>query len=236
MRKIILSLFLGTALMVGAKCPKGQFSLRPMAGVVVTTLNGGDVEDYYHHKLGFTAGLDAEYGLTENIGLSIGALYAQQGAKIDGSASIIAEDNINDYWIDTKVKGKLRLDYIQFPLMVNFNVPQLRGLSLKTGVQLGVNVKSHMTADLDVYSYTYDKSKPGMQPTIDYGDASVDEKPEVANFDFGIPFAIAYEYKWLVLEARYSFGLNKIYRSEMPENVRNRSLSFTVGCRLPLSK
>lgn len=236
MRNILLSLFLGTALMAAAKCPKGYFTLRPMAGVVVTTFSGADIEDFYHNKLGFTAGLDAEYGLTENIGLSIGALYSQQGAKEDGAFTIFSEDEIYDYWIETKAKGKCKLDYIQFPMMLTFNIPQLKGLSLKTGVQLGVNVKSRMTADIDVSSFAYEKSNHSMKPIINSVSESIDEKVEASKFDFGIPFAVTFEHKWLVVEARYCFGLNKIDRSEMPENVRNRSLSFTVGCRLPLSK
>jgi hypothetical protein len=50
----------------------------------------------------------------------------------------------------------------------------------------------------------------------------------------GIPVGLSYEYKNVVLDARYYFGLTKIDNTENPEDVRNRYFSVTLGYRFHL--
>ena len=52
--------------------------------------------------------------------------------------------------------------------------------------------------------------------------------------DFGIPVGLSYEYKNVVLDARYYFGLTKIDKTENHEDCHNRYLSFTLGYRFHL--
>ena len=59
----------------------GEFSLRPMAGINVSDISGClDIESF-DEKKGFTGGVEAEVGLTPWLGISLGVLYSQQGAK-----------------------------------------------------------------------------------------------------------------------------------------------------------
>ena len=52
--------------------------------------------------------------------------------------------------------------------------------------------------------------------------------------DFGIPVGLSYEYKNIMLDARYYFGLTKIDKTENPDTAKNRYLSITLGYRFGL--
>jgi hypothetical protein len=52
--------------------------------------------------------------------------------------------------------------------------------------------------------------------------------------DVGFPIGLSYEYKNVVLDARYYFGLTKIDKTEDAEDCRNRMLSITLGYRFKL--
>lgn len=63
---------------------KGLFSVKPMAGVSVSTFSGSATGDVYHLIVRPTGGLELEYGATEWLGVSLGISYSQLGAKVDG--------------------------------------------------------------------------------------------------------------------------------------------------------
>jgi hypothetical protein len=52
--------------------------------------------------------------------------------------------------------------------------------------------------------------------------------------DFGIPLGLSYEYKNIVLDARYYFGLTKIDKTDDPDSARNQYLSITLGYKFNL--
>ena len=53
----------------------GQVTLKPMAGVNLATLTGLEENKM---RVGLVAGVEAEYGVAENFGVSLGALYSMQ--------------------------------------------------------------------------------------------------------------------------------------------------------------
>lgn len=67
----------------------GEFSLKPMVGINVSDITTNE-DVIYKSKVGFTGGLEAEYGVTPWLGVSLGAFYSQQGAKYE--ASILEKD------------------------------------------------------------------------------------------------------------------------------------------------
>ena len=76
MKKIVfLAAFVCCTAVVTAQNLQGKFSLKPMAGINLTGVNGGVISDFYHNKVRFTAGLEAEYGITPWLGISLGAIY-----------------------------------------------------------------------------------------------------------------------------------------------------------------
>jgi hypothetical protein len=141
MKKLILTLLSGMLpVIIFAQNPKGSFSLTPMAGINVTGLSGATT-DIYKYKVRMTAGVEAEYGVNDWLGLSLGAFYSQQGAKIDFSSFSVAPDENGIEYCYTKEKyGKLHCDYLNFPLLANIYFPKIRGLAFKIGMQMGVLV------------------------------------------------------------------------------------------------
>lgn len=89
----------------------GEISIAPTFG-----LNWASITKLSHtkNKIGIAIGANAEYGFTDNIGLSVGMLFSQQGSKF-------------------KRSGKYRLDYLTFPLLANCYV--MDGLAIKAGLQ-----------------------------------------------------------------------------------------------------
>ena len=223
------------ATMAQTQNEKGLFSIRPMAGVNLSTFSGGFSEDFYHMKSGLAIGMEAEYGASKSFGLSLGAFYSQMGAKVDGTLAAMAVNDEYMIYIESKNKGKVTCNYITLPLMANFYVPAVKGLALKVGAQMGILASSRMKADVDATIESYLKNDPTVIPTTTHELTTVDQDTECKALDFGIPFGMSYEHKNVIIDLRYYFGLTKIDNSAANrEDIRNRYLTLTLGYRLPL--
>ena len=186
----------------------GKLSIRPMVGVNLSDFGNASI-DMYKMKVGLTGGAELEYGLNPWLGLSIGLMYSQQGAKIDGSIdAMVADDNGNIWLTKTQMNGKLKCDYLNLPLMANVYIPAIKGLAFKAGVDGAKlnQISSYSTSITDVCK----------------------------SVDFGIPLGLSYEYKNVVLDARYFFGLTKIDKTDNPDSARNQYLSITLGYKFNL--
>ncbi len=164
-RTLLLAAFVCCIASVNAQNPKGKFSIKPMAGINVTGLSGG-THDLYHYKVRFTAGLEAEYGMNDWMGVSLGVIYSQQGANVDGSfRTVITDTQGKNYMSLIKMDGKLHSEYINIPLLANFYIPLVKGLAVKTGVQLGFLVGSKLeatsiVATQEIPNYGTDQLRP----------------------------------------------------------------------------
>ena len=228
MKKLfLLAAFVSCMAGVNAQNPKGKFSIKPMAGINVTGLSGG-ISDMYHYKVRFTAGVEAEYGVNDWLGVSLGAVYSQQGAKVD----YFYDTYGSEYYTATE-RGKVHAEYINVPLLANFYIPGVKGLAVKTGVQLGFCVDSEFYISITPhanYGVTTDPSIMSQTPSGGFKSGQDFAK----SIDFGIPVGLSYEYKNVVLDARYYFGLTKIDKTTYLEDFRNRYFSFTLGYRFHL--
>ena len=249
MKKRLIFMMVCCATMATAQTGKGMFSIKPMAGINVSTFSGGIVSDMYHTKVGLTAGMEAEYGINNWLGLSLGIVYSQQGAKADGSLSYLITDNATarTHLMVTKNEGKVHCDYLNLPLLANFHIPALRGLTLKTGIQMGILVKSQMNLSTDAAifydyvtsaSYNYEPHYWNLQDA-NAGDSHFSHYESnmsdiCKSIDVGIPIGLSYEYKNVVLDVRYCFGLTKNDNTQEPEDTRNRTFSVTLGYRFNL--
>ena len=201
---IILTMLL-TTLSAMAQREEGDFLVQPRVGMNIATLSDADKSIVDLHF-----GVEAEYMVSDQLSLSVGALVSNQGAKYD----IFDEDNgRNNYKVD--------LDYVQVPLMASYYV--LPGLAVKAGVQPGFKMRAkakldNATVDLDEL-YTMDRMLTG-------------EDVKVSTFDLSIPVGISYEYKNVVLDARYNWGLLKVLN--VGDAFYNRALMLTLGYKLQL--
>lgn len=63
------------------------------------------------------------------------------------------------------------------------------------------------------------------------GNFDIDELCE--KFSFSIPVGLSYEYKDFIFDARYNFGLTKVFKEMLGNgDVRNNVMQFTVGYRI----
>ncbi len=150
-KHLLLAAFVCCVASVSAQNPKGTFSIKPMAGINVTGLSGGN-SGLYKNKVGFTAGVEAEYGVNDWLGVSLGALYSQQGAKIDKFEQQRVNQAQGDFDVVTKVDGKLKSQYLNLPLLVNAYIPGVKGLAVKAGIQVGFCLSSDSESTTEIYA------------------------------------------------------------------------------------
>ena len=108
--------------------------------------------------------------------------------------------------------------YCAVPLTANYYV--LPGLALKAGLQPAYRVKTNMKADGQ--KYDLDKALD-----ILFHDTDV----KMNKFDFSIPVGLSYEYNGITLDARYNFGVTKMF-SGVDDSARNQVITITLGYKL----
>ena len=115
MKKLLMIVAMMVAtLSANAQNEVGQVTLKPMVGMTLATITDFD---NVKMKAGLVAGVEAEYGISENFGITGGVLYSMQGCK--------AKEG----------DGKMKLDYINVPILANYYV--IPGLAIKAGIQPG---------------------------------------------------------------------------------------------------
>ncbi len=103
-----------------------------------------------------------------------------------------------------------KLDYINIPILANVYV--VKNLAVKVGVQPAFNVNSKAKAS--------------------QGDSSVQGSIEgIKTFDFSIPVGLSYEYKNIVIDGRYNFGLTKVSKYA---DSKNSVFQLTLGYKLDI--
>lgn len=221
-----------------AQSNKGGFSVKPMAGINISNFAGG-TDGLYKSKVGFTGGVEMEYGVNEWLGLSLGALYSQQGAKMEGSFQMMYDNNGKNETVLVSTKGKVKGDYLNLPLIANIYIPAVKGLSVKAGLQLGILMHDRLE-ETDIIVLVREPTSNPYEMTladpnqVQVSESYVSKNDVLKSIDLGIPVGLSYEYSNIVLDARYYFGLTKIDNTPEPEDVRNRHFSITLGYRFHL--
>lgn len=147
MKKILLSTIMAFAsLAIYAQSSVGSIKFTPSVGITVANVTNSE-SDY---KVGFIAGADALYQVTDVIGLSGGLFYSQQGCKEEMEGITVSLAN----------------DYLNIPLMVNAYVAP--NFALKLGIQpsillsADIKAKSGLSVSVDAKDYykSFDLSLP----------------------------------------------------------------------------
>ncbi|MBQ9229667.1 MAG: PorT family protein [Prevotella sp.] len=147
MNKIIMiATFLSLTSSIKAQQETGKWALTPRVGINSSNVSVGNLwtefEKSYSakHKWDFVGGLDAEYLAGQQVGISIGAFYSNEGYTYG---------NVEDLGKVTQT-----LHFLNIPILVNFYIEPniLPGLALKAGVQLGYLLKAKMDDHLGDYT------------------------------------------------------------------------------------
>lgn len=152
-------------------------------------------------RVGLVAGVEGEYQVSDIFSISAGALYSMQGAKSTVSAFGLSKTTTT------------KLDYINVPIMANVYV--VKGLAVKLGIQPGFKVSS--------------TEKTVGNTSFASGSVSSDIKAQ--SVDFSIPVGISYEYSNFQLDARYNWGLTKVFENGKD---KNSVFQITLGYKFDL--
>lgn len=152
-------------------------------------------------RVGLVAGVEGEYQVSDIFSISAGALYSMQGAKSTVSA------------LGQSATATTKLDYINVPIMANVYV--VKGLAVKLGIQPGFKVSS--------------TEKTVGNTSFASGSVSGDIKAQ--SVDFSIPVGVSYEYSNFQLDARYNWGLTKVFENGKS---KNSVFQITLGYKFDL--
>ena len=152
-------------------------------------------------RVGLVAGVEGEYQVSDIFSISAGALYSMQGAKKTVSA------------LGQSATTTTKLDYINVPIMANVYV--VKGLAVKLGIQPGFKVSSTEKTVGNTF----------------FGSGSVSRDIKAQSVDFSIPVGISYEYSNFQLDARYNWGLTKVFENGKD---KNSVFQITLGYKFDL--
>ena len=185
-------------LMSNAQSEVGSLNIQPKIGLNIATMPAGDAKS----RKAFAAGVEAEYFVHQNLSLSVGAIYSQQGfrdSKEIGITDMAAPD----------ADCNLILDYINIPIMANIYASN--GLAVKTGIQPGFRTRSRFKLTADGTTINADNF--------------------TRDFDRAIPLGVSYEFNNLQFDIRYNIGITNATRDIYTEsgNAKNRVVQISLG-------
>ncbi|TBW25763.1 porin family protein [Gramella sp. KN1008] len=199
MKKLILATAVIFGVFYSAHSQTTHFGFK--AGVNFASIGGEDVDEF-DGRTGFHAGILAEFMITEQFGIQPELLYSMQGAESEYSESGITE------------KGKIKLDYINIPLLAKYYVTP--ALNFQLGPQLGFLINSEGEYEVSFQGET-------MSETID-----LDE--EVKNIDFGISGGLGYKLNsGIFFNGRYTLGIIDINEENEFDGDGNQNNVFQLS-------
>jgi len=172
------------------------------------------------NKVGFTIGAEGQYQFTSVVGLSLGVFYTQEGAAYNTKGHYSDFDGVK---VSIKDDLKIHLNCITVPVLANVYV--WKGLALKAGLQpefaIGKKTKGDVTMEFEGQAF-----KP------------MSSDADIKSFSLSLPIGISYEYKHVVADLRYSFGLTDLHKNKDAgiggnSSAHNRVLTFTLGYKFP---
>lgn len=170
-----------------AQVEAGHCYIQPQAGVTFAKCSGdGRTTDM---KTGFVGGLEFGYQYTEQFGVSLGALYAMQGAV--GAT-------------DSALPGKKwSYDYLNVPVL--FQYSPIEFLSLKAGVQPGFLLSSKFEGEKKDGTKSFDFAIPVgvsfefsnfvIDARYNIGVTSVEEESSISLTNKAIQITLGYKFQ-----------------------------------------
>ena len=127
---MMIAAMMVAVLSANAQNEVGQVTLQPKVGINIANMTGDTWVDK-KAKVGLVAGVEAEYGISENFGLAFGALYSMEGCKLKTTG------------MDKSLS--VNLDYINIPILAQFYAA--KGFAIKAGIQPAFNVRHKASYD-----------------------------------------------------------------------------------------
>lgn len=213
MKKSILFLVMIAVTMTAqAQYEEGDLTIQPRVGVTFSTISGSDLlSDDAKMKTNLTYGFELEYFLMDKLSVAGGLLFTNQGYKFDYS------EIVNPSVVHNNT-AKFDNYYATIPITLNYYL--VEGLAIKAGVQPAFRVKTRLnTGD----------EKLDLDKTLDF--LFPNQDVTLNKFDLSIPVGFSYEYNHITFDARYNFGLIKLFKG-IDGSSHNRVITLTLGYKL----
>ena len=176
------------------------------AGVNFAKLTGDNLEDA-DGRTGFHIGGLAEFLLTEKFSVQPEIIYSQQGLQS------------KEEELGVEVEQKLKLDYINIPVMAKFYVTE--GLSVEAGPQIGFNTTAEVETELS-----------GSDSNDEFLEGTTDVSDSVTGTDISLGLGAGYRLSsGIFFQARYMFGVSNVDDADdfIGDSLTNSVLSFSAG-------
>ncbi|WP_449536176.1 porin family protein [Flavobacterium agrisoli] len=179
-------------------------------GVNLSNLYQSDADDE-NVLVGFNAGLYAKLPISDNIAFQPELLYTTKGSEVEYNNAIASG------------KAKIRLDYIELPLLFKFNITE--NFNIQAGGYASYLVNSKVKNDVDGGT-SFD-----FEDNIDTDD--------LERFDAGLAAGIGVDFNPISVGLRYNYGLTTIGKERtilgqtytFPD-AKNSSLNLYVSYKL----
>ena len=213
-KSLLLLAFLAMTMSAQAQHEEGDVTIQPRVGVTFSNITGDDLfSEDTKMKVNLTYGFEVEYSFTDKLSIAGGLLFTDQGYKFDYYEFVDGRD-LYSY----QVTAKFNNYYAAVPITLNYYL--VEGLAIKAGVQPAFRVKTKLEAD---------GTKMDLDDALEFLFPNKDVT--VNKFDLMIPVGLSYEYKNIVLDARYNFGLIKVFKG-LDVTSRNSLITLTLGYKL----
>lgn len=167
----------------------------------------GDADDAAV-RVGLHVGLFAEFMITNDIGIQPELLFSMQGANNDYNYY---------YGYDGVGLEKVKLNYVNIPILGSYHFAAVKGLSAQFGPQVGILVSAKeegIAYDNNGFTYRYD----------------VDAKDFYKTVDVGLSAGAQYEFSFgLIAQVRGTFGLTNIYDGPGNWKYRNNMIQLSAA-------
>jgi hypothetical protein len=207
-KNLLLLALMAVTMTVQAQHEEGDITIQPRVGVTFSNITGDDFfSDDTKMKINLTYGFEAEYYFMDKMSVAAGLLFTNQGYKFD-------------YYDTSNSKYTASFDNYYAAVPITFNYYIVEGLAVKAGVQPSFRVKTRLKAE---------GSKMDIDDALDF--LFPNEEASLNKFDLSIPVGFSYEYNKIVFDARYNFGLIKLFKG-IDVSSRNSLITLTLGYKL----
>lgn len=203
---------LAAAVCIGLSIPpsaSGQVTVGFQGGLSLAKISGDGVADDLSNRTGISIGAFLETPISGMLSFQPEVNYAQKGAKDS----------------DEGFEVSLKIDYIEVPLLVKFDLPTSGSISphVLVGPALGFKAGCKIGGE-----------QGGTDVDVDCSEDDIDLK----SFDFGAIVGAGVGFPAgpgeARIGARYNFGLLDVENSSEGEGVTNRAFSLLVGFSFPM--
>lgn len=212
-KSLLLLAVLAMTVSAQAQHEEGDFTIQPRVGVSFSNITGDDLfSEDTKMKVNLTYGFEVEYSFTDKLSIAGGLLFTDQGYKFDYYEGVEPGNNF------IKKTAKFNNYYAAVPITLNYYL--VEGLAIKAGVQPAFRVKTKLNVD---------ERKMDLDEALNF--LFGNEEVTINKFDFMIPIGLSYEYNRIVFDARYNFGLIKVFKG-LDVTSRNSLITLTLGYKL----